>query len=172
MWICSHSYVKFAIALWTLTCACEANQGSIPFNKWKMWHSYVRIPCHYVTFFALPGHKCDIAMSQWHNCAHRCMWFNKRHHGIVEIGHWSMHWEAQNKWRQRAVGEVLNQKMNGCMQVAGFLEEYRLEDWRKPFPSTFLQCWWKKILMLHPGIWIRQQNWKMMIQMKESDYKK
>ena len=66
MWVSSHSYVRFAIAMWTLTCACEGHQGSIPFNMWKMWHSYVRIPCHIVTW------NSHIAMSQWHNCTHRC----------------------------------------------------------------------------------------------------
>ena len=63
---------NFDIAMGVLTCAGEALHWSIPFNKWKIWHSYVRIPHHYVKFVTLPGHKYDIAMSQWHNCAYRC----------------------------------------------------------------------------------------------------
>jgi hypothetical protein len=63
---------NFDIAMQVLTCACEALHWSIPFNTWKIWHSYVRIPCHYVKFIALPGHKYDIAMSHWYNHTYRC----------------------------------------------------------------------------------------------------
>ena len=71
MWVCSNSYVKFDIAMWKFTCACETLQRSLPFIKWKMWHNYVRTPRNNVILFTFPCHKYDIAMSQWHSCAYR-----------------------------------------------------------------------------------------------------
>lgn len=63
MWVSSHSYVKFARAMQTSACIGEVLHRSIPFNKWKLWHSwcicYASFRCRYdlsCLWFVIWGH--------------------------------------------------------------------------------------------------------------------